>query len=70
MVAITILHKPWLILSAPNVGPTTASSAIRVGAGNLPAFNMFAKSPASSLVKLPLIDERPFGISFCTFGDE
>jgi hypothetical protein len=50
IVAIIILHKPLLMASAPKVGPTTASSTILVGAGNLPLFKIFAKSPAYSLV--------------------
>ena len=61
---------PWLIASAPNDGPTNASSTIRVGAGNLPAFNTLAKSFASSTVKLPEIEERPPGISPLITGAE
>ena len=63
IVAITIDHNPELIASAPKEGPTTASSTILVGAGNFPLFKIFAKSPASSIVKLPVIEERPLGIS-------
>ena len=33
-------------------------------------FKILAKSAASSLVKLPEMEERPFGISLCTTGDE
>ena len=56
--------------SAPKDGPINASSTIRVGAGNLPAFNTFAKSFASSTVKLPEIEERPPGISPLITGAE
>jgi hypothetical protein len=47
--------KPASIASAPKVGPTTLSSTIRAGAGNLPALNTAAKVSASSTVKFPVI---------------
>jgi len=47
-----------------------ASSTMRVGAGSLPAFNILAKSFASSIVKLPDIEELPLGISLLTEGQE
>ena len=56
--------------SFPKDGPMNASSTIRVGAGNLPAFNTLAKSFASSTVKLPEIEERPPGISPLITGAE
>ena len=62
--------KPWLCAAWPRVGPTIASSTIRVGAGKEPAFKMFAKSFASSVVKLPEMEELPFGISSFTEGAE
>ena len=61
---------PCSIDSFPNDGPMNASSTIRVGAGNLPAFNTFAKSFASSTVKLPEIEERPPAISPLITGAE
>ena len=64
-------HKPAETASRPNEGPTTASSIIRDGAGNLPALRMLAKSCASSMVMSPPeIEERPFGISSFTTGNE
>ncbi len=62
--------KPESIASLPNEGPTTASSTMCAGAGNLPALSTFAKSFASSYVKFPVIEERPFGISPLTVGNE
>ncbi len=47
----------------PSVGPMTTSSTIVVGAGRAPALRIFAKSCASSMVKLPEMEEFPFGIS-------
>ena len=61
---------PWLMDSTPKEGPIKASSTIRVGAGNLPAFNTLAKSLASSTVKLPEIEERPPAISPLITGAE
>ncbi len=55
--------KPELIASCPSEGPTTASSTILAGAGIFPTFRIFARSLASSKVKLPVIEERPLGIS-------
>ena len=54
----------------PRVGPITTSSTIVVGAGKVPALRIFAKSCASSIVKLPVICELPLGISFWTNGAE
>ncbi len=54
---------PLLIDSCPNVGPTTASSTILAGAGSLPALRILAINLASSIVKLPVILERPPAIS-------
>ena len=55
--------NPLLIDSAPNEGPTMYSLTILAGAGKRPAFNTLAKSLVSSTLKLPEIDEIPFGIS-------
>ena len=62
--------KPASIAFWPNDGPTKASSTILTGAGNLPAPSIFAKSFASSTVKLPEIEDEPFGISSRTVGKE
>ena len=56
-------RKPLLIDSSPRDGPTTASSTILAGAGNLPAFKIFAINLASSIVKSPEILDTPPEIS-------
>ena len=66
----TMERKPWLWATLPRVGPITTSSTIVVGAGSVPAFKIFARSWASSIVKSPVICELPFGISFWTNGAE
>ena len=61
---------PALIDSCPSDGPTTVSWIIRAGAGSLPDLRTLAKSFASWIVKLPVIEERPPSISWFTRGAE
>ena len=63
-------HIPDWIASCPNDAPTTSSAMIRAGAGNLPDFKMFARSPASFTSKRPEIWELPPLISSFTLGED
>ena len=47
--------NPLEIAASPNDAPTTSLATILAGAGNLPAFNTFAKSCASRMSKFPEI---------------
>ena len=66
--AIIIEIRPERVASLPIVGPTIVSETIFAGAGILPDLRIFAKSVASSRVKLPLISVLPPVISDWTRG--
>ena len=53
---------PLSIESRPRRAPTVRSSSMYIGAGNAPARNTIARSPASSTVNLPVMLARPDGI--------
>ena len=56
MKPIAIARRPSVIESLPSDGPTVRSSITVIGAGNLPARRMIARSFASSSVKPPVIE--------------
>ena len=61
---------PAWIEALPRVGPTTFSCSMTTLVSILPEFSTFARSFASSIVKLPVIEEFPPVISLLTLGAE
>ncbi len=62
--------KPSSIAFWPSDGPITVSEMMSTLAAILPLLSTLARSLASSVVKLPVIDERPPSITLLTRGAE
>ncbi len=63
-------QRPSWMACSPSDGPITVSEMMSTLAAILPLLSTLARSFASSVVKLPVICERPPSITELTLGEE